>query len=664
MKTVFRQSLLVLTLSALGLSLSFMISVLIFMDSLYYETNTQNILNTARLVLLSLPKEKVYAVFENARPSPNASPTPNAPPETDALFRPTPNAAQEAVSKAPPEAGALSQAGALSSWMKELPAPYRLTLIGNDGRVLADSSFPREPLPNHGERPEVKAALAGNAGSARRSSESLGTELLYAALPVYAPGAGPQNTARPVGVFRLSMETPNFARRVSAFALPFLFVGAVFSLAALGTVYLFSRSLSVSFARLENIARSVHTVSADVFHKAIRSPHLISGTGEFIALEKALKSMAAELDSRIEAARAEGRRLEAILNGISEAVFAMDEKLMLHLVNQQARILFGIDGETDIRTRSLLEATHSTELEAAAKNVLAGNAPEELEILCHNFAVRRRFRVFVSALKRQDPVPAPPEASRPGAEEPLLSGVVMVLGDMTRIHKLEQVRKDFVANVSHELRTPIQIIKGFAETLLDSPLDNKEQIRHVTEIIEKNSRTMENLTTDLLSLVSLEDERSAAPGMEETAIGQLLEEAAASLKFRAGEKKIRVELRGETELSAKLNGALIVQALVNLLDNAIKYSPPSSKVLLAVEQKDNDLVISVQDEGMGIPAEHLDRIFERFYRVDRSRSQDPGGTGLGLAIVRHIALLHRGKVEVESHAGEGSVFRMRLPLTD
>jgi two-component system phosphate regulon sensor histidine kinase PhoR len=237
----------------------------------------------------------------------------------------------------------------------------------------------------------------------------------------------------------------------------------------------------------------------------------------------------------------------------------------------------------------------------------------------------------------------------------------MVLGDLTRMHKLEQVRKDFAANVSHELRTPIQVIKGFAETLLNSPLDNTEQIRHVIEIIEKNSRNMENLTNDLLSLVSLEDESRARPVIEETDIGRLLEEAAGSVRFRAAEKKIRVEIRCLPELSAKLNGALVVQALVNLLDNAVKYSPPSSNVFLEAERKDGELVISVKDQGPGIPSEHLDRIFERFYRVDRSRSQDPGGTGLGLAIVRHIALLHRGRVEVESHAGEGSVFRIRIP---
>jgi two-component system phosphate regulon sensor histidine kinase PhoR len=173
---------------------------------------------------------------------------------------------------------------------------------------------------------------------------------------------------------------------------------------------------------------------------------------------------------------------------------------------------------------------------------------------------------------------------------------------------------------------------------------------------------MENLTNDLLSLVSLEDESRARPVMEETDVARLLDEAAGSVRFRADEKKIHIEILSSLEFSARLNGALIIQALVNLLDNAVKYSPPSSKVSLEAERRDGMLLVSVRDRGMGIPPEHLDRIFERFYRVDRSRSQDPGGTGLGLAIVRHIALLHHGAVEVESHAGEGSVFRIRIPV--
>ncbi|MDR2314582.1 MAG: hypothetical protein LBE02_08630 [Spirochaetaceae bacterium] len=633
MKTIFRQSLVVLTLSVFGLSLSFMVSVLLFMDSLYYETNARNLHYAARFMLPLLSDRFPDAFFTG--------------PGTE-----------------------VSGEG-----LAELSGPFRLTLIGSGGEVLADSRFPRESLPNHGDRPEVKAALGGEEARARRSSASLGTELLYAALPVYPPDRAPEDP--PVGVFRLSMETPNFWRRISGAAAPFLLAGVLFFLTALTTVYLFSRSLSASFARLVTIARSAHLPLAGTSSGARTSPRIISEAEEFITLEGALRSMASELSFRIEAAQAEGRRLGAILDGMSEAVFAMDKKLLLHMVNRRARILFGIDEDAGARSLSLLEATRSTELEEAAKRVLAGKEPEELEILCHTADVPRRFRVFASSLSRPPRAAALPAAesgdprsgeSRAGdpAEDPEKSpgGVVMVLGDITRLHKLEQVRKDFAANVSHELRTPIQVIKGFAETLLGSSLEDKEQLRHVIGIIEKNALTMENLTNDLLSLVSLEDERGSRPGMEETPLEGLLEEAAGSAGFRAEEKKIRITVRCAADLSAKINAVLIGQALVNLLDNAVKYSPPSSKIWLEAQRRDRELLISVKDQGIGIPAEHLDRIFERFYRVDRSRTQDPGGTGLGLAIVRHIALLHRGVVEVKSHAGEGSVFTLRLPVFD
>jgi two-component system phosphate regulon sensor histidine kinase PhoR len=615
MKTVFRQSLLVLTVTTLGLSLSFIVSVLLFMDSLYYETNSRNLRDTAALLLALIPADDLGAWFT-------------------------------------PGGGGQDK---LAAWLGALPpeSPYRITLINRDGTVLADSRLPPGELENHGARPEVRKALAGEAGSARRSSASLGAALLYAALPVRpAGGTGPA-----AGVFRLSAEVPNFQRRVASAALPFLAFGGFLFCAAFAAVFLFSRSLSLSFSRLTRAARSVD--SPALFQKLISSSRLMSDTEECMALERALKTMASELSARIETARREGRRLEAILDGMSEAVFAMDEKLKLRLVNRQARFIFGISEQADIAALTLLEAVRSAELEGAAKKALAGSAPLETEIAWHGGGAQRRFRVFAAPFSLDPEGEGRAGSPRPGHGDGG-RGAVMVLGDITRLHKLEQVRKDFAANVSHELRTPIQIVKGFAETLLDSPLEDREQIRRCVSLIEKNARTMENLTNDLLSLVSLEDENSPRPEMEKTDIQNLLDETVHLVETGARKKNIAIAVSCPPGLSARLWGHLMVQALVNLLDNGIKYSPPGSKLFLEASDSGN-LVFSVRDQGIGISPEHLDRIFERFYRVDRSRSQDPGGTGLGLAIVRHIALLHRGTVEVESHAGEGSVFRIILP---
>jgi two-component system phosphate regulon sensor histidine kinase PhoR len=248
-------------------------------------------------------------------------------------------------------------------------------------------------------------------------------------------------------------------------------------------------------------------------------------------------------------------------------------------------------------------------------------------------------------------------------------GVVLVLQEITRLVRLERVRKDFVANVSHELRTPIQLIKGFSETLLDTVTQSRaeEQVIHFIEIISKNAGIMENLTNDLLALASLENGGNKAREMEEIPLAPLFAEAVSSVEPQAKKKQTEIIVNCPAELKAKLYGSFIIQALINLIDNGIKYSPPKSKIWLGAFVEDlspcgKALVLEVRDKGIGIPGEHLERIFERFYRVDKARSREAGGTGLGLAIVRHIALLHGGKAEVESHAGEGSVFRIRIPI--
>ncbi|MDR2110041.1 MAG: PAS domain-containing protein, partial [Spirochaetaceae bacterium] len=447
MKTVFGTSLRVLTLAALGLSFSFILAILLFMNSLYYETNTRNLQDTARLLMEALP---------------------------DKFFHP----------------GTPRKPGAFP----EIPGDgsRRLTLIDREGTVIGDSHFDPRDLENHRDRPEVSAALEGREGSSRRKSDTAGLDNIYAALPIY--GSGKAAGTEVAGVFRLSMSVPNFWRRIAAAALPYLYLPLLIILAAFGAVFIFSRSLGKSFESLVLLTR---TVSDDAGNGRaaipdLGAPPLISDTEEFILLEQALRSTAAELQARINRARREKGRLEAILNGMSEVVFAMDRDLKLHLVNPRARALFQIEG--DIANRSLLDLTHSTGMEAAARKVLDTGKSLEWELKFHAAGSEHRFRAFAGPLGM--------------GEEP--EGVVLVLGDITRLVKLEQVRKDFVANVSHELRTPIQLVKGFAETLLDA-LDDREALRHGIGIIQKNAEAMENLTTDLLSLAALEDETGPRP---------------------------------------------------------------------------------------------------------------------------------------------------------
>ena len=516
---------------------------------------------------------------------------------------------------------------------------YRLTLIGLDGEVIWDSRI-KDRLVNHIDREEIQTALNGSEGSARRFSLSAKARYLYYALPV------PGEDGKPAGVFRLSRETPPFF--VSARRNILLFAAAVLALAAaaLTAAAVFCREQAGQFARLVRLA-----------HDALPSRCLCAPCkNEMLELEGSLKIIGAELTPRLNDSLEREKNLKAIIDGMTEAVIAADKDLRVILTNPPARALFCLD-EHKAETLSLLEAARSTVLEEAAKKTLADGAPFETEMTFHAHKAGQRFCVLCSPLFAR--------GGEQSGEQGAAFGVTLVLRDVTRVSRLEQIRKDFVANVSHELRTPIQLVKGFSETLLDSPLDDPEQARKFLKIISKNADTMENLTNDLLTLARLENADSQALPFEteRCRIAQLLDEAVFSVEPMAQKKRIRIAVDCPPELCARVYAPLVVQALVNLLDNAVKYSPECALITARAFACTRELTLEVRDTGIGIPSSHLERIFERFYRVDKARHRGKEtGTGLGLAIVRHIALMHKGSVEVESHAGEGSVFRLKLPL--
>jgi two-component system phosphate regulon sensor histidine kinase PhoR len=602
--TIFHKNTIALGLIVLGFSAVFTVAALAVIEYQYGKVNNMSMLDTARVLIDVIGEDVIGEYCANGGQST----------DSDVLNR------LESI---------------------RYRGDYRLSLIDTNGDVLWDSSGERR-LVNHIDRSEVQAALEGKEGIARRDSLTTGVRQMYAALPVYADGLV-------VGVFRLS-DTDS--TRPPA-AIPFTVCSLLLTLVALVAITVFSHSLAVPLRRLADIAE---TAAGKRHHQDISAIVAASGESEeLFVLETALRRMAEKLNREAEQTEIESRKLLAILNGMSEAVFAMDDNLILYLVNPRARFLFGLDGEKGssgdygsigAAGASLLETTRSTELEKAARKVLEeGQSLEmELKLKTGNGEIRTEqwFQVFAT------PLAAP-------------AGVVMVMENITRLVKLEQMRKDFVANVSHELRTPIQLIKGFSETLLDVPLDNTDQSRRCMEIIHKNVQTMENLTNDLLVLADLEENADSGSRLEKQLLAPLFAEAVSLIDPQAKNKKTTIVVDCPADLQATVHGPFIIQALINLLDNGIKYSPKKSPVWASAYQDGGNVVLEVKDTGIGIPGEHLERIFERFYRVDRSHSREISGTGLGLSIVRHIALLHKGKVEVESRAGEGSVFRIRIP---
>jgi len=504
--------------------------------------------------------------------------------------------------------------------------PYRITLISRNGQVVFDTDADSTVMENHMDRREFQIAVKEGMGSDSRRSATLGNDYFYTAVAIY------DSNSEFTGILRLSLLVPAFFSRLLGSALPFIICGGFLIIGVAVGLFYFSRRLS----------RDAE-----------------------IKLNLALEERTRELKEKTAEAEAEGRYREAILNSMFEGLITLDKNFNIIFANPKICSLFGFNVDINVKDLSLIQFSHSVELEQAARQVLETGQSAELFIksfIGNKFPgnkfpenkILQHFQVFLA---------------------PLEQGVVMVLRDISRLVRLEQVRKDFAANVSHELRTPIQVIQGFAENILDSSLEDKDQVRYFTEIIRKNALGMENLTNDLLTLVSLEDEEAVRPPLENAAIFPLISEASGAVAIAARNKNITIDIDCSRDLSACVHSTLLVQALINLLDNAIKYSgkasasgqaasPFSIKVSAFIDGE--ELLIQVKDKGVGIPAEHMDRIFERFYRVDRSRSRDSsasetGGTGLGLSIVRHIALLHRGKVEAESHTGEGSVFTLRLP---
>jgi len=578
-----------------------------------------------------------------------------------------------------------SDADTLQRWTLEAggASSYRITVVYPDGKVAADSKADPGTMESHGDRPEIAQALMGSESKATRKSNTLGMEQRYIAIPIK------DSKSRIIAAFRLSLDTPAMESRLSE--LQFLLVTVIAlaaALAALVAIFL-SRGITRPLGLLADATESVPRGVSDAAGATPQSGFALKNKRQFSRssreikiLAQALDSMARELSLRAESAEAREREVEAILEGISEAVLALDSELNLRLANNAARQLFefspvsrAVDsGAAALNSEAaapeakasavaapqpvasappkkyklcLLEVSRSPELEEVARRALETAAAAETDIKLYRQGSQRSFQVLAAAYGRQN-----------NSDKP--EGVVLVLNDLTVLRRLETVRRDFVANVSHELRTPVQLVKGFAETLSGGALEDPGKAKRFAEIIGRNAARMERLIDDLLSLAKLEQEERGSLETRPENLRELVQEAVASVEYAAAAKNLTLEMDCPKEIIAEVNGGLIVQAVFNLLDNAVKYSPKAGAISVSARLANSLVRIEVRDKGPGIPAAELPRLFERFYCVDKSRSREVGGTGLGLAIVRHIATAHGGTVGVESWEGEGSLFWIQI----
>jgi len=347
----------------------------------------------------------------------------------------------------------------------------------------------------------------------------------------------------------------------------------------------------------------------------------VPASGELASLAEALNKTASELKERISTIEQQRGQQQAVLSSMAEGVLAVDQEGLILSMNTTAASLLGVTLEV-AEGQKIGTVIRNAELKEFIQEVLESSHPLEDDVYIGGGDAR------VVQARGAALFGAPGEGA----------GAVIVLNDVTRYRQLENVRRDFVANVSHELKTPITSIKGFVETMLDGALEDEASARRFLRIVARQADRLHAIIDDLLSLSKIEQSGEAGDlQVSEQPILSAINSAVHNCEAKRVERNILVEVSCDRDLQAPINGPLLEQAITNLLDNAVKYTEPGKNVFVETEQIDGEIAIRVRDEGCGISSEHLPRLFERFYRVDRARSRDMGGTGLGLAIVKHIA---------------------------
>jgi two-component system, OmpR family, phosphate regulon sensor histidine kinase PhoR len=506
----------------------------------------------------------------------------------------------------------------------------RVSVLLPSGQLDAESLDSGETLEDPLARKEIGQAQSGTAGDDVRYNAGLDQPVFYMAIPIF----------RNDQLFRiLYFSTPLTALERARWQLQT-------GLAAVGVVAL---ALAVALARLS--ARSITTPLEGVYRvlRAITDSQwsvraVAPDPLELAELAENVNRTADRMHQRIAVLIQNNNEQKAVLASMAEGVLAVDNQQRVISLNTAAIQSLAID-PAQTPGRPLREVVRNADLSRFITRALACQEPIESDILLHGDR-ERTMQARGSALHDLEGRPI---------------GVVVVLNDVTAFRRLEHIRRDFVANVSHELKTPITSIKGFVETLLDGAMHDPTDSQRFLQIVAKQADRLHAIIEDLLALSKIEQAEDIDIVLERRAIRPVIDSAVNTCQTVAHERSIDVVVDCPERIQGNINAVLLEQAVVNLLDNAIKYSDPGREVHLTAIESDGQLTIQVADRGSGIASQHLERIFERFYRVDRARSRKLGGTGLGLAIVKHIVQAHHGRVEVESTLGVGSTFTMVLP---
>jgi two-component system phosphate regulon sensor histidine kinase PhoR len=495
-------------------------------------------------------------------------------------------------------------------------AGARATVIDHEGKVLADSEANPSTMENHAHRKEFVAALQGNIGSETRRSHTLGIPFLYVAAPVSG------------GAVRLAYPLSDVEATTSQVRRTLLLGSALAFLVALILAGVAAQSTA---RRLQRIVQFADRVAAGDLTARVEE----SSSDEIGHVSRALDKTVHRMEESFAAVQTSQRQLETLLNSMQDAVIAVGSDLRVQWANQ------GMNRLVSQRTRlnsPLTETVRDPDFLAAVRLAVGQRSVHNARAI--SIVPGRTFDVTAAPM--------------PGG------GAVAVLRDLTETERVEKTRRDFIANVSHELRTPLTSIQGYAETLLDSAPESNHE-REFLEIIRKNAARMSRLTEDLLTLARVESGETRFD-TQPVLPGEMLQEAVESFREVARAQGVDLVLDDQATVPVRADREAIHQVFSNLVDNALKYAASGARIVLGARAAERGIEFYVKDFGPGIPSEHLPRLFERFYRVDKARSRESGGTGLGLAIAKHIVLAHGGTIRAESELNHGSVFLFTLPV--
>ncbi|MFW6270267.1 MAG: two-component system histidine kinase PnpS [Bacillota bacterium] len=523
----------------------------------------------------------------------------------------------------------------LDEWAKSWGAKIdtRITIVKEDGIVLADSSYEPEEMDNHRNRPEINPVLEnGKISTSSRKSDTLNKRMFYLAAPV-------KKSDEIIGVVRLAKPLNEIdaiiGRNVRNY---FLFIMLIFII-----TFLLTAKFTTNITNpLSQITRMAENIAEGNYSERIK---LESYGNEIGVMARMFNYMAEQLQNKIKEIFREKKRAETILNSMVDGLIATDIDKKVVMINPAARELLNIKSKTFhkenlftvIRNYSIdqLLGQSLTEKKTLTREITINN-PDKKILRCH-------FTPISSA------------------EEDLIGGII-VLTDITELRHLEQVRKDFVANVSHELRTPLTSIIGYVDTLIESDIEDSDTRGKFLEVIKKEADRLALLIRDLLNLSKYEDSDYELKPSDFNAV---LEKVMNRFQDKAEAKEISIYNKIEKDLPlVKMIPEQVEQVLTNLIDNSIKYTSKGGNIFLRSYRKSNRIYFEIEDNGIGIPEKDRERIFERFYRVDKARSRELGGTGIGLSIVKHIIQGHNSQIEVSSKEGEGSLFKFYLEVAE